>query len=359
MAESQDSFEYSAANLATIERALSSARLAPYYAIAQGDREFALQHYLWNARLAKAFLFPLQVAEVVTRNTMYNSLAAIHGPDWLTAQPFALAPESALSLSRALARLPANPMPDEIVAALTFDFWSNLFRKHYDPVWDAAALALTFPDAQGGVTRRQVQQLVAPINRLRNRIAHHEPIHQMAHRQELSRILELIGYCSTPVHDWTEKHTTVMAIVRSPPTSASSRPGRPLVATNLRPPPLVQLSDSLLAIVETVSKARPALALVQSANALEVLTVSRLSSYIADKSIADGGMIDLSDHTVDMLLAATDPIATKTVPKDGSTGDATLLFFPPGKAKNRPQVILVLDDEGKVVGALQRPDIRY
>ncbi len=359
MAESQDSFAYTPQATAGIEAGLSPARLQPYYAVAKGDAAFALQYYLWNARLAKAFLFPLQVAEVGTRNAMYNALAASFGADWLTAQPFALTPESQFSLQRAIDRLPVGAQADDIVAALTFDFWSNLFRREYDPIWTPGTLAATFPHAPAGIARNAIQRMVAPINHLRNRIAHHEPIHRMHHRRELDRIFELVGYCSKEIQDWVQKHSTVMSIVRAPPTSAGSSPGRPLASTNLRPPPLLSLSDNIADALPTVSTARPPLALVEVNGSLEAITITRLTSYISDSSNQEEGMIDLTAHDMAMVLASTSPVQMATVSRDGSTTDATLLFFPPGKKKPRPQVVVVMDDSGKPAGALLRPEIRY
>jgi len=361
MAESQEFFDYTADILAAIEGTLSPARLGPYLSMAGGDRALALQYYLWNARLAKAFLFPLQIAEVAMRNAMYRALALDYGADWLIEQPFALTPESRQSLDRALVRLPLSPKNDQIVAALTFDFWSNLFRREYDALWTEAMLNATFTNLPGGTIRRDVQQLVATINRFRNRIAHHEPIHQAAHRDELTRILTLVGYCSGDTEDWVRKHSTVMAIVRSPPTSATSRPGRPLASTNLRTPAIFAPNDVLATVLSQVSVARPPVALIVTETGLAAVTAASLARYIGDRAILDGGMIDLTDHDMTAVLQSTAPIPTATVARSGSTGDVTHLFFPPNTpAKDRPQVVVVLDDRtGTPAGILIRPDIRY
>jgi hypothetical protein len=71
MAESQDACAYDDELLAALEQAISPARFAPYLAAAGDDRKYAIQLYLWNARIAKAFLYPLHMAEITTRNAMH------------------------------------------------------------------------------------------------------------------------------------------------------------------------------------------------------------------------------------------------------------------------------------------------
>jgi hypothetical protein len=61
----------------------------------------------------------------------------------------------------------------KVIAELTFGFWPNLISKHFHPLW-SASLHKAFPYAH--VPRRDVHFRLEVIRRLRNRIAHHEPI---------------------------------------------------------------------------------------------------------------------------------------------------------------------------------------
>ena len=79
MAESQAHFVYDAQTLAGLDATLSASRLKSYLKATNQDREMAIKMYLWNARMAKAFLFPLQVAEVTTRNAIHSSLSRLFG----------------------------------------------------------------------------------------------------------------------------------------------------------------------------------------------------------------------------------------------------------------------------------------
>ena len=81
MGQSQEPITYDRALLQALGNALSTSRMAPYLAKAQGDLAYAYQLYLWNARLAKSFLYPLGVLEVAVRNAMHGALSNAFGTD--------------------------------------------------------------------------------------------------------------------------------------------------------------------------------------------------------------------------------------------------------------------------------------
>jgi hypothetical protein len=217
MAESQAPFTYTARVHADLEATISSSRLAPYLSAVDGaNQTMAIKLYLWNARIAKSFLYPLHIAEVTLRNAMHETFTTFFaGDDWMmpaTGQLYSrLTPQSKKAIDKAMDRLTAkgmtNPTPNDIVATLTFDFWSNLFRNDYvwlwrmqDPVNGAGILHTVFPLLSSGKSRGYVKDHVSNINDFRNRVAHHEPVHYKSinHHQKYEAILELIGFrCSS------------------------------------------------------------------------------------------------------------------------------------------------------------------
>lgn len=372
MAESQDLFPYDSQLLDALNGALSPSRLGPYLASAKGDRLFAIKIYLWNARLAKSFLYPLHVAEVTIRNAMHNAFSqAFGGPGWILNIPFQFNFESANSYSRSVKRLhdggKQNPSPDEVIASLSFDFWSNLFRRDYKSLWGKhVVLQSVFPNLPETSGRGDIKDLVAGINRFRNRIAHHEPIFRdVKHHEMHDKILDLIGLRCQATKDWVRRHSTVMAVVRSPPTPASTLPGRPLASANLRPPPILQPTDTLLKAMGMVAKARPAVALLPDTTRTppySVVTAPMLLGFIERKSAELGDLIELGAHTVQDIISTSEPVLCATIDRIATTGDAAAQFFPPDtKQSARPQVLIVLDDSApqRVAGVILRSEIRY
>ena|ERR1700722_11581928 len=139
MAESQDLYSYDATNLDALRAAVSDPRFETYMHQAGFDAQYAFALYLFNARMAKAFLFPLHMAEIVLRNAIDEVLCAMFGPWWHLDPTFrkVLMPGGVAPLQRAIDRVSADKGPNQprgqIVATLTFDFWSNLFPSGIRP----------------------------------------------------------------------------------------------------------------------------------------------------------------------------------------------------------------------------------
>ncbi len=74
MADSQVPFAYNQADLDGLTAALSSQRLGKYLNRAGFDQAWAMDIYLWNARLSKSLQFPIHVAEVTLRNAVSEHL---------------------------------------------------------------------------------------------------------------------------------------------------------------------------------------------------------------------------------------------------------------------------------------------
>ncbi|UEM02723.1 hypothetical protein JL101_022500 [Skermanella rosea] len=382
MAESQELFHYTGQMHSDLDAAISPSRLAPYLvAVGGSDRDMAMKLYLWNARIAKSFLYPLHVAEVITRNAMHEAFSSnFGGPGWMDPasgrlyKRLNIQPQAAIQ--KAISRLAANgnihPSPDDIVAALTFDFWSNLFRRDYSWLWPLpdrvsgkSILETVFPNLPAGKGRGYVKDRVAAINDFRNRVAHHEPVHyrHINHKQVHDRILEFIGFRCTSTRAWVSRHSTVPAVIRTAPTPEANLPGKLLTTVKFVAPTVVSLTDTLALALGVVRSARPPLALVPDPTATppyRLLTPTMLLEYFSVKATEDGGLVDVTASTVADVVAATPAVLIDTVDVGVSTGDLSAKFFPAGSTPaSRPQALLVTNSTGTLLGVVTRPDFRY
>lgn len=370
MAESQEFFDYDTDILDALCAGLSPARLEEYLSECHDDVEWAVRLYLWNSRLAKAYLFPLQICEVFTRNAIDAAFTARWGRDWVLAPPFPLNRFSRESHQRTIARVQRDakrndlppPTADDVVAALTFDFWSNLFRPGYNAaLWkDGSLLPSIFPRLSDGQGRPEVQLLMASVNALRNRIAHHEPIHnRQDHGAKLNEILTLIGLISPAVREWVRLHSTVITVVKSPPSPHSRMPGRPLAQSNLRAPKIFDASERLSKILPDLAMARPAVALMVSStdqSGYSAVTAQAVAAFTSKLITATGGLIDYSEHSLADVVQATE-ISIGKIDHRSTTGDAMAKFYP-GKGRPRSD-LLIVEADGTPIGLLQRPDARF
>nr|WP_281919646.1 hypothetical protein [Nocardia sputorum] len=189
---------------------LSEPRSRTYITAVGGDKAKAMALYGWNARIAAAFMLPSHFAEVATRNAASEALTAIYGPQWPWNTTFAQSLPSPAAPTYnpkrdLLAVRSQHRTTGKVVAELKFAFWQSMFTARHDVrVWDPHILTL-FPNALG-LTPRQLRSRIYTdlevIRKLRNRIAHHEPIFARNLNDDLMRILELIELRSTPTIDW-------------------------------------------------------------------------------------------------------------------------------------------------------------
>jgi hypothetical protein len=184
----------SASVIAAVSAAITAPRLATYLARTGGDRSLALKLYRHNLRLSGATYEVLAVVEVAFRNTVDTKLRAWNltqadpstgrprSSAWLLDTPPLLRRLMGNDIRKAAHRaglgLPASlsPSHDDILAQLNFGSWRYLLPdgdagKQY--LW-GAALASAFPHLTGDLNR--FIDRVDGIHRLRNRVAHLEPI---------------------------------------------------------------------------------------------------------------------------------------------------------------------------------------
>lgn len=216
MAESQLPYKYQDSPCLLLS--LSKERFAPYLKSAGYSEAYAFNLYLYNARLSKAFLFPLHVLEVSLRNHMSAIFSAEFGSNWLHEPDFraALSKDSLEALDRGITRAKSDNLHD-VVATLTFDFWSNLFRPEYDRSFWQKHMGDLLPNAEKP-TRRAFQKTVRDLNKFRNRIAHHEPIHKEDISAQHSLILKVISWLCEETAAWVKHHSTVNQVVRTRPS---------------------------------------------------------------------------------------------------------------------------------------------
>jgi hypothetical protein len=91
--------------------------------------------------------------------------------------------------------------------ALTFSFWTSMFGKDYETLWQQTLHKVGRRSDGKGLRRKDFSGPLAQIRSLRNRIAHHEPIVMWDLRKRYVSILELTGWLSPPALAWCQAHS--------------------------------------------------------------------------------------------------------------------------------------------------------
>lgn len=225
------------AEIPRVKAALSAARLGTYEAaaviidpatgVADPNSIDALELYAWNALVSAALLMPLHICEVIVRNAVSDALEAKYGARWPWSSSFELSlpspavgynPRGDLQSARKGAATTGKVIPE-----LKFVFWQKLFTQRFDQrLWNAnlsnvlpnigAGAALTIAQA-----RQRVYDDLEQIRKLRNRIAHHEPVIARNLQDDFRRIDELVKFRCHFTAGWMRNNEQASALIAAKP----------------------------------------------------------------------------------------------------------------------------------------------
>jgi len=204
--------------------AISPARFSTYERLADHDGRRAVALYLWNARVAEAFYFPLQTNEVLLRNAIASTLNRIYGCNWPFNASFQKSLPDKLRGIFITALSPRVGRPSQcgvtvgdVIAALSYGFWVALLTaRHETRIW-GPHFRSAFPWAPVQVGRALVHREADHLRDLRNRIAHHEPIIQRDLATDYERTMGIIQWICPVTTSWVVEHSRVPSIMAQRP----------------------------------------------------------------------------------------------------------------------------------------------
>ena len=356
MAESQDSYPYDTEVIAALRASLSEPRFSTYLSKANGDEAFAFALYLYNARLAEAFLFPLGVSEITLRNAVDGVLVRRFGANWQVDAAFRhglLTPESRAALDKAIERAGSGDR-GKLIAELTFDFWSNLFRVDYADFWRTNA-NIAFPGLARGEGRREIQIIAKEINRLRNRVAHHEPILDMNAADLRAKMIRFVALRCPVTSSWMRHHSTISNVIRTRPNKSGSD-SITLASRADKRFLIVEKTTNLNDLARDEVRRCSAFVCVEDGRVAGAFTHRDIAQYLLRNALETGGIFDLNDHTVEQLLREpANEEGWHIVPAIQSFSAVAELLKQP-----KTQIIIAVDPAtDRPVGVLLRAHRRY
>lgn len=165
------------------EARLSSNRVGSYLSVTSGSVERAIALYEWNLSASAEVLKVLAIVEVVLRNAISGAFASfdrLNGGSgfWLSNRqilPFARQRDAVDRAVTKLINRKREPTLSAVIPELSFGFWRFLLTKRNGAMFWSSVLQTAFPEVRNG-DERALFERVGRLHRLRNRIAHHEPI---------------------------------------------------------------------------------------------------------------------------------------------------------------------------------------
>jgi hypothetical protein len=200
----------------SIEDLLSRSRLRPYLDATFGDPAAALELYGWNSQVSAAFYESLHYVEIGLRNAMDQQLgrwSAERGATkaWYVDPVVRLTPPTRRKINSARANATRDGRPEihgKVIAELMLGFWWSLLANEYNRRLWQPCLQRAF---DGSIRRTRLHSDLNDLRLLRNRIAHHEPIHNRNLDAAYAELLETAGRISPLLRVHIEKTSRVPA----------------------------------------------------------------------------------------------------------------------------------------------------
>jgi hypothetical protein len=176
--------------------------------------------YAWAGQMASSLFELVAHLEVMVRNAMDDALAdhfddAGCGIPWFLRTPPATAEiGDAVERVRDRLRQQNRDTRHQIIAGLTFGFWSGMLGRKHEELW-RSALRHAFPRSDG--TRKQVGVELEAIRKLRNRLAHHDSILHVDIPFEVHRIHRVASFLGEDAATWLETVDRTGATYRQRP----------------------------------------------------------------------------------------------------------------------------------------------
>jgi hypothetical protein len=210
-----------------IKNALSAPRVGTYEAATQGTPQLpsALALYAWNAQVAAAMLAPLHLCEVVIRNAVSDAISSVYGNNWPWSPGFEKSlPNPAKGYKARQDLVTARngkTTVGKVIPDLKFVFWQTLFTSRFDSrLWEPHLVAVMphlDPSKNVAQSRLLIYQELEQLRKLRNRIAHHEPVFQRNLADDLQKAHDLIAFRCPVTAQWMDSHQKAAQLIAQKP----------------------------------------------------------------------------------------------------------------------------------------------
>ncbi len=210
---------------ARLELLLSRERLSTYVAQCSGAFAPAIDLYRWNAEVSAALWQPLGHLEVALRNTVSGCLTARHRRlalpgSWLDDEGRALDRRARADIAKARRRVrqKGKRVSDaQTVSELSFGFGRYLVTRRHTALWpDLASAFAHAPDRR----RATVEDPLARLHDLRNRIAHHQRIWNRDLVARYEDLLLVAAFLDPGLPTWIAATSCVPRVLAGRPLSA-------------------------------------------------------------------------------------------------------------------------------------------
>lgn len=232
--------------LVGLEKFLSEPRFKLYRQACGNDDKRTIELYKWNFHMSAALYDPLHIFEVTLRNRIDFALTSSKfGKEWY--QPYHWANRGYQRECEAIKKvtdrlvgeskvrrltdrvkysilqiLPVGLQKDNVIAELPLSFWCNVIDPCYEKLVWGEHFDTVFPNANSGLSVKEIHEECCKLLVLRNLVAHYEPIFYLPLVRLYALLKEITGWTSAEMSNWIAVHNDQKVrniIDKKPPTN--------------------------------------------------------------------------------------------------------------------------------------------
>ncbi|MDR2883842.1 MAG: hypothetical protein LBV09_01895 [Deferribacteraceae bacterium] len=189
---------------------MSNGRMRTYEIIAYNTQKDPVDLYLLNTEASASFHFPLNICEVLLRNVIDRILSAKFTENWHTNPQFHRMIDK-YHRDKLSSSIDKYANKGDVITNLSLSFWVNLLSPKYANIWKNCFYS-SFLEYKAVNPRSNnpenalnaVYNQLKRINKLRNRIAHYEPIINKNIAVEYKQMLNVISYINADCAEWVQ-----------------------------------------------------------------------------------------------------------------------------------------------------------
>jgi len=191
-------------DIAALQQLLSVERFETFLKNTDSNYEEAVNLYIWNIAISSSLWGNFHLLEVSLRNLMSREITIATGrTDWWSSN-IAFDEDTKIIIQKAVTsakkRHPHSLEHGHVVAEFGLGFWVVLLSNRYHArLWEPI-LRKSFSDFNG--RRKDIHRALEQLRKLRNRVAHHEPIYNRNLADDYKLIQWLLGLMDPEVGQW-------------------------------------------------------------------------------------------------------------------------------------------------------------
>lgn len=209
---------------------LTVERMGSYFRASAGDLRGAFALYEWNMTASAATMHTVGMVEVLVRNALDRQLSAWcedkhPGRDWLDLPMLdERARKDIAEARRRAAQRNGAPAHGKVIAELSLGFWRYLVASRYLTGFWIPAAQHAFPHGPEDTRRRRIlaETSLKNLHFVRNRAAHHEPIHRRDLTKDLQTSAEIAGWISPTARAWVLARSILPEVMDARPEPEAS-----------------------------------------------------------------------------------------------------------------------------------------